>query len=221
MQKNTFWSFRCGYARLGRMARPRHPSDSCGQAKMCGHRLIQRRQVLISLFLQRHQQMWEQLKQKDGCETSGGRATISWARMNFGEEALLDSSPWENTRPACCEMAPQRRPFEPELIDSLCHSSAYRRPHYVTRTAVRGRGQSQSPITPPCPKPPEEKAVIYFTVTSTERTRYADHVEWRGRAISPSVTHTQRESHERAGDSCTSYNDGMAFATTLRWNLLF
>ncbi len=25
---------------------------------------------------------------------------------------------------------------------SLCHSSAYRRPHYVTRTAVRGRGQS-------------------------------------------------------------------------------
>ncbi len=35
----------------------------------------------------------------------------------------LDSAPRENTRPACCEMAPQRRPFEPELIDSLCHDA--------------------------------------------------------------------------------------------------
>ncbi len=36
--------------------------------------------------------------------------------------------------------------------------------------------------------------------------------------ISPSVTHTQRECHQRAGYSRTSYNDGAAFATTLRWN---
>ncbi len=32
------------------MARPRLPSDSCGQAEMCGHSLIQRRQVLVSFF---------------------------------------------------------------------------------------------------------------------------------------------------------------------------
>ncbi len=39
--------------------------------------------------------------------------------------------------------------------------------------------------------------------------------------ISPSVTHTQCECHQRAGDSCMSYNDCAAFATTLHWNLLF
>ncbi len=42
----------------------------------------------------------------------------------------------------------------------------------------------------------------------------------RQRVIYPSVTHTQHECHQRAGDSRTSYNDGAAFATTLRWNLL-
>ncbi len=42
----------------------------------------------------------------------------------------------------------------------------------------------------------------------------------RQRVISPSITHTQHECHQRAGDSRTSYNDGAAFATTLRWNLL-
>ncbi len=35
------------------------------------------------------------------------------------------------------------------------------------------------------------------------------------RGISPSMTHTQRECHQRAGDSRTSYNNSMAFATTL------
>ncbi len=38
--------------------------------------------------------------------------------------------------------------------------------------------------------------------------------------ISPSMTHTQRECHPHAGGTCTSYNDGAAFATT-PWNLLF
>ncbi len=42
----------------------------------------------------------------------------------------------------------------------------------------------------------------------------------RQRVIYPSVTHTQHECHQRAGDSRMSYNDGAAFATTLRWNLL-
>ncbi len=109
----------------------------------------------------------------------GGRAKILWARMNFGEEggrALVggfDSAPWENTRPACCKMAPQWRPFERELIDSLCHVAhllwVWR---YMKRTTLRGRGQSQSTNTPLCPKPPEKKAAIYFAVTHTER----DHV---------------------------------------------
>ncbi len=96
----------------------------------------------------------------------------------------FDSALWENTLPACCEMAPQRRPFEPELIDSLCHDAdellgwapwavVWR---YVKRTKLRGRGQSQSPNTPPRPKPPEEKAVIYFAITRTER----DHVSHGG-----------------------------------------
>ncbi len=43
----------------------------------------------------------------------------------------------------------------------------------------------------------------------------------RQRGISPSVTHTQRECHQRAGDSRKSYNNGTAFATTLCGNLLF
>ncbi len=137
--------------------------------------------------------MWEQLKQKDGCETCGGRAIISWARMNFGEEggrALaggLDSAPWKNTRPTCCEMAPQRRSFEPELIDSLCHDAdellnfstlslallwVWR---YMKRMTVRGRGQSQQSTprppekSPLRPKQPEKKAVIYFDVTCIKR----------------------------------------------------
>ncbi len=66
--------------------------------------------------------------------------------------------------------------------------------HYVKRTTVRGRGQSQSPTTPLHPKPPEKKAVIYFAVTRTER----DHVihsggtlimlsEEDGRMLSPSA----------------------------------
>ncbi len=38
--------------------------------------------------------------------------------------------------------------------------------------------------------------------------------------FSLSMTHTQRECHQRAGETCTSYNDGAAFATT-PWNLLF
>ncbi len=41
---------RCGSARLGQMARSCLPSDSCGWAEMCVHRLIQRRQVLVSFF---------------------------------------------------------------------------------------------------------------------------------------------------------------------------
>ncbi len=41
---------------------------------------------------------------------------------------------------------------------------------------VRGQGQSQCPITPPHPKPPEKKTVIYFAVTSTKR----DHVAYSG-----------------------------------------
>ncbi len=58
-------------------------------------------------------------------------------------------------------------------------------------------------------------------------TASAERQDWKRsqlRAISgiyPSVTHTQRECHRRAGYSRTSYNDGAAFATTLRWNLLF
>ncbi len=34
------------------------------------------------------------------------------------------------------------------------------------------------------------------------------------RGISPSMTHTQRECHPRAGETCTSYNDSTAFETT-------
>ncbi len=36
----------------------------------------------------------------------------------------------------------------------------------------------------------------------------------RQRGISPSMTHTQCECHQRAGETCTSFNDGAAFATT-------
>ncbi len=42
------------------MARTRFPSDSCGRAEMCGHRLIQRRQVLVSLLF----------SAVNGCESS-------------------------------------------------------------------------------------------------------------------------------------------------------
>ncbi len=44
---------------------------------------------------------------------------------------------------------------------------------------VRGQGQSQSPITPPRPKPQEKKAVIYFAVTRTE----GDHVAHSGETL--------------------------------------
>ncbi len=175
---------------------------------------------------------------------------------------------------------------------------------YVKRTTLRGRGQSQSPNTPPRPKPPKKKLssiwpslatneIMSFTaeecwscwVKRTDKfslflrwwrgqlelachrplnssaryvfsqitgrkktggregrsrslkrklTASAERQDWnarsasnnprwaqRQRGISPSMTHTQRECHQRAGDSRTSYNDGAAFATTLRWNSLF
>ncbi len=91
---------RCGSARLGRMARPRLPSDSCGRAEMCGHRLIQRRQVLVSLFF----------SAVNGCESSwsrrtdarqvGGASRFRELVMYFGEEggrALTEGHmvPWK------------------------------------------------------------------------------------------------------------------------------
>ncbi len=50
-------------------------------------------------------------------------------------------------------------------------------------------------------------------------TTSAERQDWntRSASISPSVTHTQHECHQRVGDSRTSYNDGATFATTLRW----
>ncbi len=47
------------------MAHPRLPSDSCGRAEMCGHRLIQRRQVLVSFFF----------SAVNGCESNWSRTT--------------------------------------------------------------------------------------------------------------------------------------------------
>ncbi len=41
---------RCSSAWLGWMCRPRLPSDSRGRAEMCGHGLIQRRQMLVSFL---------------------------------------------------------------------------------------------------------------------------------------------------------------------------
>ncbi len=46
-------------------------------------------------------------------------------------------------------MAPQQRPFEPELFDSHFHDAD----ELLKRTTVRGRGQSESLITPPRLKP--------------------------------------------------------------------
>ncbi len=49
----------------------------------------------------------------------------------------------------------------------------------------------------------------------------AERQDWNFRyesGISPSMIHTQRECHQCAGETCTSYNDGAAFATTpLNW----
>ncbi len=171
----------------------------------------------------------------------------------------------------------------------------------MKRTTLKGRGQSQRPNTPLGPKPPEKKAVVYFTVTHTERDNVAHGggtlimlSEEDGRMLSLSLCgdsealsrrelichrsakilcplffltdpwekengrargaeslsekkadREHREArlklsqceqsaplsaasawdfpkcdrysacHQRAGDSCTSYNDGVAFATTL------
>ncbi len=45
--------------------------------------------------------------------------------MHFGEEggrALAESKNLvKTTHPACCEMFLGQRPFEPELVDSVCH----------------------------------------------------------------------------------------------------
>ncbi len=45
-------------------------------------------------------------------------------------------------------------------------------------------------------------------------TTSAERQDWntRSASISPSVTHTQHECHQRVGDSRTSYNDGATFA---------
>ncbi len=121
---------RCGSARLGRIARPRLPSDSRGRAEMCGHRLIQRKVLLFFLF-----------SAVNRCESSGSRRTDDARQVegtpqfcelvvDFGEEGP-DGAPGETTRPACCEMAPQA-------------------------ATIRGRGQSQSPITFPPLKLPEK-----------------------------------------------------------------
>ncbi len=50
----------------------------------------------------------------------------------------------------------------------------------------------------------------------SSQSRWAQHQ----RGISPSMTHTQIECHPCAGETCMSYNDGAAFATT-PWKRLF
>ncbi len=59
---------------------------------------------------------------------SRGRATILWAcrllweRRGTSVSGERDVAPGETTHPACCKMAPLR-PFESELVDSLCHNA--------------------------------------------------------------------------------------------------
>ncbi len=48
------------------------------------------------------------------------------------------------------------------------------------------------------------------TLSESNQPRWGRHQ----RGISPSMIHIQRECHPRAGETCTSYNDGAAFATT-------
>ncbi len=256
--------------------------------------------------LQCRQLRWGQRRQMDGYETSRGHATIWWAHRGLrGRRGMsigrgLDCAPGETTHPACCEMAFLRQPLSWYGWAPL----SFWIWHWVKRMAARGRGQSQSPITPPHPTLPEKGC--HPSRCHSHRTRSCrsqlprdtDHAEWRwtantlsavtarhagieptwarlslaaqilcpavfssqvpgrkktgwweGRSrslkrkssasaerrdwnsrnessqprwaqrqcgISPGMSHTQLDSHQHAGEFCTSYNDGAAFATTLR-----
>ncbi len=77
-------------------------------------------------------------------------------------------------------MAPSRKPFEPELIDSLCHDAVELLIALSLALREEDDGKRAGSVTEPKnssrPKPPEKKAVIYFDVTRTKR----DHVAHSG-----------------------------------------
>ncbi len=210
---------------------------------------------------------------------SGGRATISWACMNFGEEGA---------RALVGGLKTLVQPAARWLLsgDHLSLRMSY---SFALSLALREEDDGKRRVTETDNSAWSrkiKKAVIYFAIPHTERdhvahsggtlimlseedgqmlspsavmvrhvgieptwarlslgrsrslkrklTANAERQDWntrsasiqpcwaqRQRGISPSVTHTQRECHQRAGDSRKSYNNGTAFATMLRGNLLF
>ncbi len=115
---------------------------------------------------------------------------------------------------------------------------------YVKRTTARGRGQSQSPseaarerlssfsphghwadvssLVTGCSKPLPRCFFLTGPCRSLKRklSASAERQDWNSRnesRISPSMTYTQHECHQRAVESCTSYNDAvLKFALLVR-----
>ncbi len=168
---------------MGRDVRPQtHPEES----------------VARILFLQHCQRMWEQLKQKDGCEMSGGGgAIISWARMNFEEEggqALAGGliAPREKTliQPAARWLLGLNHLSPSSLTASvMMQMSSSSALSLVLREEDDGKraGSVTEPDNTSASKAARKKGCHLFchhahrTRSCRSQWRDADHVEWRGR----------------------------------------
>ncbi len=197
------------------MARPHLPSNSCVWAEMCGHRLIQRRQLLVFFFF----------STVNGCESNwsrrmdarwvGGCAIISWARMNFEEEggqALAGGliAPREKTliQPAARWLLGGNHLSPSSLTASvmmqMISSSAL---SLVLREEDDGK-RAGSVTEPSASKAARKKGCHLFcrhshrTRSCRSQWRDADHVEWRGRTNALSLCGDGEARGHWAGVAC-------------------
>ncbi len=171
---------RWGSARLWRMARPRLPSDSCGRAEMCGHRFIQRRQVLVSLFFSAVNRCKSSWGRRTNARRVGGASRFCELVVYFREEG---GERWRRAwwRPGRNHLSSLLRDgssgadhSSPSSLTALVITRMSSSSARSLALREADGGKRAGPVTEPDSSSASEasKAAIQFIVTHTER----DHV---------------------------------------------
>ncbi len=188
VQRVQMWL--CTAWMVGWMAHPRLPSDSSGRAEMCGHRLIQRRQVLVSFFfsaINRCESSWS-TRRVGGCATKSRSYELRGRR---GTSIGL-IAPCEKTL-----VQPAARWLLSGDHSSLSSLTAFVKVWISSSSALslalreEDDDKRAGSVTEPdnCFRSHQKKKGCYLFRCPLHRTRScrsqwrdADHVEWRGRA---------------------------------------